>query len=142
MATLQAMFCRRSARRYTGEPVSEESLDEILWAGRHAPMGQDKRPCEFYVVRDRGTLEALSKAKRLGTGMLSGCDIAIAVLVDSEKADAWVEDCSIAMVYMSLMATDRGWGDCWYQMRLRTDLLGRDAEGNVRGILNVIDDTT
>jgi nitroreductase len=117
--------------------VSDERLDAILQAGLLAPTSQNKRPCELYVVRDKEVLTRLSKAKKVGASMLSGCDVAIAVLADSKKADVWVEDCAIAMSYMSLMATDQGVGSCWCQMRLRSTLLGKDAEDNVRGALQV-----
>lgn len=61
----------------------------------------------------------------------------IAVFADSDKSDVWVEDCSIAMSYMNLMAAEQGLGSCWCQMHRRTTLTGRDAEENVRKALDV-----
>ena len=69
--------------------------------------------------------------------MLAQCSSAIAVFGDSEKADTWVEDCSIAMSFMMLMAEEKGVGNCWVQIHFRTDASGKAAEENVRDILAV-----
>ena len=63
--------------------------------------------------------------------------VAIAVFADSDLSDAWIEDSSIALAYMDLMAADQGVGSCWVQMRMRKDEAGGDAEQNVRDILDV-----
>ena len=137
METMQTMINRRSIRKYKDEPIPKEKLDKILRAGLLAPTSQNKKPCEFYIIKDRDTLEKLSKAKKFAAGMLAGCDCAIAVFADSKKADVWIEDCSIALAYMNLMATDLGIGSCWCQMRLRSSVLGKDAEENVKKIMHI-----
>ncbi len=134
---INTILNRRSTRKYTGEPVSEEALEKILQAGLLAPTSQNRKPCEFYVVKNRETLKQLSKAKKMGAGMLSDADTAIAVFGDSRKADTWIEDCSIAQSFMMLEATELGIGNCWVQMHLRSSLLGRDAEENVKNILGI-----
>ena len=137
MELLDVMLQRRSVRKYTKEPVSEEKLEKILQAGLLAPTSRNIKPCEFYVIRDNAVLKELSKSKKMGAGMLAECDMAIAVFGDSNKADTWIEDCSIAMSYMNLMATEQGIGSCWCQMHLRSSLSGKDAEVNVKKILSV-----
>ena len=72
--------------------------------------------------------------------MLDSCTAAIAVFADSAKADTWVEDCSIAMSYMNLAAAEAGVGCCWCQIHLRSSLLGKDAEANVRKVLGITDE--
>lgn len=137
MDLLDIMLTRRSVRKYTAEPVSEDKLEKILQAGLLAPTNQNRKPCEFYVIRDKAVLKQLSKAKEMGAGMLSECNAAIAVFGDSNKADTWIEDCSIAMSYMTLMAVEQGVGCCWCQMHLRSSQLGTDAEVDVRKVLSV-----
>lgn len=137
MELLDTILQRRSVRRYTGEPIPDEKLEKILQAGLLAPTSQNRKPCEFYVVKKKSVLTELSKAKKLGAGFLADCDVAIAVFGDSKKADTWIEDCSIAMSYMNLMASEQGIGSCWCQMHLRSSLLGKDAEKNVKEILSV-----
>lgn len=135
MELMDILLSRRSIRKYTGEDVPEETLREILQAGLLAPTSRNLKPWEFYAVRDRETLRRLSRAKSAGGGMLAECSAAIAVFGDGEKADTWIEDCSIAMSFMMLMAEAKGVGSCWVQILFRTDASGKAAEENVREIL-------
>ena len=141
MDTMQTILNRRSTRKYTDDPIPQETVNAILQAGLLAPTSQNRKPCEFYVIKDKDTLSKLSKAKKLGAGMIAECDTAIAVFASSQKADTWIEDCSIAMSFMSLMATDLGIGNCWCQMHLRSSLSGKNAEECVREILQITDDS-
>ena len=137
MELMDVILKRRSIRKYTGEEIPEETLRQILQAGLLAPTSRNLKPWEFYVVRDKDTLRKLSAAKSGGGGMLAQCSAAIAVFSDSEKADTWVEDSSIAMAFMMLMAEEKGIGSCWVQIHFRTDASGKAAEENVREILAV-----
>ena len=128
---------RRSVRQYTGETIPEETLREILRAGLLAPTSRNLKPCIFTVVRDRETLEKLSRAKAAGGAFLRDADAAIVVSADAEKSDTWIEDCSIALTCMHLAAAEAGIGSCWIQIHLRKDGDGGDAEENVRGIVGL-----
>lgn len=129
---------RRSVRLYSGSPVPEEDLDRILEAGLLAPSSRNIRPVELIAVRDRVTLEALSRCKTAGGAMLAGASCAVVVLGDTLRSDVWIEDASIAMTYMQLQAVDLGIGSCWVQCRLRS---GGDitCEENVRKLLQIPD---
>lgn len=137
MALRQTIVHRRSVRTFTPEPIPDHKLEAIIEAGLLAPTSQNRKPCEFYVIRNKGVLQALSKAKQAGGGFLADCDAAIAVLGNGKRADTWVEDCSIAMSYMNLMAAEQGIGSCWCQIHLRSSESGVDAEETVRAILSV-----
>ena len=137
MELMNILLSRRSIRRYTDRDIPKETLRLILQAGLLAPTSRNLKPWEFYVIRDKETLRQLSGAKNAGGGMLAECNAAIAVFGDGEKADTWVEDCSIAMAFMMLMAEEQGVGSCWVQIHLRTDASGKAAEENVRKILAV-----
>jgi len=137
MGLMDTILTRRSVRKYTDQDISEETLQQILLAGLLAPTSRNLKPWEFYAVRDRAALRKLSAAKSAGGGMLAGCSAAIAVFGDGSKADTWVEDCSIAMSFMMLMAEEQGVGCCWVQIHFRTDAAGTGAEENVREILSV-----
>ena len=130
---------RRSIRKYTGDLLPEDKLERILQAGLLAPTSMDRRPCEFYVIKDRETLAALSLAKKAGAGMLADAAAAIVAAADSDKANTWIEDSSIALSYMNLMAVDQGLGSCWVQIHMRNSSDGQDAEVNVRRILSLPD---
>ena len=136
MELFDAIIKRRSIRKYTGETIPEEKLEKIVQAGLFAPTSRNIKPCELYVVRDKKVLKLLSNAKSAGGAFVSDADAAIVVLADESKADTWVEDSSIALAYMNLMAVDQGIGACWVQMHMRKDADGADAEANVREILS------
>ena len=137
MELIEVMRRRRSIRKYTGEAVPEEILQKVLQAGLLAPTSRGKRPWEFYVVKEKETLEKLSRAKWHGSALIAGCDTAIVVFADSDLSDAWVEDSSIALAYMDLMASSQGLGSCWVQMHMRKDENGSDSEEIVRQIMDV-----
>ncbi len=137
MELLDAMKKRRSVRSYSEERIPDDVLKTILEAGLYAPTSQNRKPCEFYVVRDRETLQKLAAVKKAGAGMLAVCDTAVAVFADSELADTWIEDASVALTYMHLMAAGLNVGSCWCQLHLRADAEGADAEEAARRILSV-----
>jgi nitroreductase len=110
---------RKSTRTYSGEPIPEERIEQLLAAAHQAPSSRNLHPVDYIVVRDHALLRQLSRVKTAGSGMLKNADVGIVVLGDREKSDAWIEDCSIAMIYMQLMATELGIGNCWVQCRGR-----------------------
>ncbi|MBR2951108.1 MAG: nitroreductase family protein [Lachnospiraceae bacterium] len=139
MELLETILKRRSVRRYTEEEIPEEKLEKILLAGLMAPTSRNLKPCTFYLIKKREILVQLSKVKKMGGGMLADSNAAIVVCADSEKADTWIEDSSIALGYMHLMAAEQEVGSCWCQIHLRTAEDGAEAEERVRKILNVSD---
>lgn len=139
MNLLEVMLKRRSIRKYTGEKISEDKIEKILQAGLMSFSGRNLDPWEFIVVKDREILKLLSKTKKAGSAMLSDADCAIVVVGDMNKTDVWTEDCSIAMTYMHMMATDQGVGSCWIQCRLRESVDGQNSEEYVRSVLNIPD---
>lgn len=48
----QALLERRSIRKYTGEPVSDDHLRRILDVGRWAPSGLNNQPWRFLVLQE------------------------------------------------------------------------------------------
>lgn len=128
MELMDTILNRRSVRKYNGTDISENVLHDILEAGLLAPSSRNKRPVEFVVVKDKSILKSLSKAKASGSSMLADTSCAIVVICDSEKSDVWVEDCSIAMTYMMLRATERGVANCWVQCRQRKTENGTSSE--------------
>lgn len=137
MALSDTILARRSVRKYKNEAIPQDKLNLILQAALLAPTSKNRKPCEFIAVRNKELLEKLSRAKSGGSEMIAGCDTAIVVIADSEKADTWIEDSSIALSYMDLMAAEQGIGSCWCQIHLRFCADGRDAESVVRGILSL-----
>ena len=137
MELLELMLKRRSVRKYTGEAIPQDKLEKVIQAGLAAPTSRNQKPWEFYVVRDKEMLKKLANAKAAGGAFLEEADAAIVVAADSQKADTWIEDESIAMSFMHLMAAEQGLGSCWIQIHLRKTAEGASAEDNVRMILEM-----
>lgn len=132
------MLKRRSTRKFNQEPITKEELDKILASALLAPTSMNRKPCNFMVVERKETLEELSKAKDHGADLISGADKAIVVVADTFLADTWIEDSSIALTYMHLMAAELDIGSCWVQIHLRSRD-GVDSEEIVREILKIDD---
>lgn len=138
MELIDVMLKRRSTRKFNDEPVTKEELDKILQAALLAPTSMNRKPCNFMVVERKGTLKDLANSKDHGAGLIDGADKAIVVVADTMVADTWIEDSSIALTYMHLMATELGLGSCWVQIHLRSKN-GKDSEEIVRDILKIDD---
>lgn len=134
MPLIETILKRRSVRTYTDEEISPEKLDKIVEAGLLAPTSRNRKPCEFYVVKDKEILKKLSRSKAAGSAMLENANAAIVVFADSEKADTWIEDSSIALAYMDLMANELNVGSCWCQSHLRFDANDEKSEDVIRQI--------
>ena len=64
MDAMEAIMTRRSTRKFTAEPVSEENLNAIIEAGRAAPCGGNNQSCHFIVITDKKVLDELSLMAR------------------------------------------------------------------------------
>ena len=128
MELMDMLLHRRSIRKYTDEAIPEEKLEKIIQAGLLSFAGKGLNPWEMIVVRDKDMLKKMSGCRTGCGSMLDGADAAIVVLGDEDKSDTIVEDCSIVMAYMHLMADTLGVGSCWLQGRLRTAVDGTSSE--------------
>ena len=137
MELLDIMLKRRSIRKYTHENIPSEKLDKILQAGLLAPTSRNRKPCEFIVVKNKKVLKKLSQSKSAGSAMIEDADCAIVTIADSDKADTWIEDSSIAMAYMDLMATSENIASCWVQSHLRSTSDDIDSEEYIKELFNL-----
>lgn len=58
---MDAIFKRVSVRSYRDQPVEDEKIEKILRAAMAAPSAGNQQPWEYYVVKDRDTIEKLAK---------------------------------------------------------------------------------
>jgi len=129
------MRTRRSVRKYKADAVSEEDITKILQAGMLSASGRAIRPWEMIVVNDKEVLQKMAGCREGSVKMLKEASHAIVVVANGDATDVWVEDCSIVMSNMHLMAHALGLGSCWIQGRLRKAEDGRDTEEYIREIL-------
>lgn len=135
MNLLEALQNRHSVRKYTGEPIPEETLTTVLQAGLLSASSRSIRPWEMIVVKDKAVLARMSDCRVGSAKMLAGAEAAIVVVADAKASDVWIEDCSIVMSNMHLMADSLGLGSCWIQGRLRETPTGKTTEDYLREIL-------
>ena len=110
---------RRSIRKFKDQPVEEEKIDSLVEAALRSPSSMSRNPWEFIVVDDRDYLVKLSQSKPHGSTFLKEAPLGIVVCGDPAKCDVWVEDCSIASIFIHLAAESLGLGSCWIQIRER-----------------------
>ena len=114
MDALQAILTRRSIRRYTSEPVSDETVTELLKAAMSAPTAAGE-VWDFVVVRDRNVLAGVSKYHPHAE-MLKSANVAILVCGNPniEKLPGrWVLDCAAATENILIAANALGLGAVW-----------------------------
>jgi nitroreductase len=128
---------RLSARKFTDRLLSPEQVEAILKAGLMAPASKRKNPWHFIVVEDKEMLGRLAACKSNGASFLEGCALAVVVLASVMESDVWIEDTSVASIYMQLQAEDLGLGSCWCQIRNRVTAEETDSNEYVRRILNI-----
>ena len=128
---------RRSTRKFTEEPLAPEQVEAILKAGLMAPSSKRSNPWQFIVVEDKEMLQKLAHCKNGGSAFLEGCSLAVVVCADVMASDVWVEDASVASIYMQLQAEDLGLGSCWCQIRNRVTEDERDSNDYVRFLLQI-----
>ena len=128
---------RRSIRRFLDRPVEAEKTDLLIAAALRSPSSRGFNPWEFVVVTRRALLERLSQAKAHGSSFLRNAPLGIVVCADPEKCDVWVEDASIASIFIHLAAQALGLGSCWIQIRERMHDETKSAEAYVAEVLNI-----
>lgn len=133
---LQAMKDRRSIRNYTGEAIPKEDLDLIVEAGLTSASGHADYPWDIIVVQDLDIVHKLVDARAGAANMLKTAGAAFVVTAD-EQFSTWVEDCSIVLTNMHLLADAMGYGSCWIQIRMRPAADGGNAEDFVRSVVTV-----
>ena len=128
---------RRSVRKFLPDPVAPEMVAQLIEAALRAPSSRGFNPWEFIVVTNAEVLEKLSRAKPHGAAFLKNAPLGIVVCADPEKSDVWVEDASIAAIYLHLAAAALGLGSCWIQMRKRMHDENKSAEAYIADLLGV-----
>lgn len=129
-----AIYARHSTRSYTGGPVSDGDLNEIVKAATFAPSAMNEQACHFTLVSRKTLLRKISAdAKSYALqefGRQSHIDhvrqmltdaqfdifygAPVLVVISAPETSRWVvEDCALAAENLMLAAAARGLGTCW-----------------------------
>lgn len=134
MAVLEIIRNRCSVRQFKPEIIPDDILQKILEAARWAPSPFNTQPWEFIIIKNKETLEAISKYARY-SGYLVDVPMAIAVVVPPVNIKfSWVEGigetrfaAAMAVQNMMLAAWELGMGTCWVSIE-------RDEVGKILGV--------
>jgi len=137
MDIFELIKTRRSIRKFTGEPVSDETIDKIIETGAWAPSGLNNQPWKFAVIRDNELKTKISTLTHYYRTVLNA-NILIAVLLDNSLTYDRTKDCQAigACIQNMLLAIHSiGLGAVWLGEILKNkdkvlELLGspRDLE--------------
>ncbi len=133
MDLLEAIRKRRSVREYTGEPVDDAVLRELIEAAVLAPSAINQQPWTFVVIKDADRLAQISRKAKSHLlkaslsepahpfrEMLNDPDFdifyhapALVVIAAADPTDWAVEDCALAAENLMLAAYAMDLGTCW-----------------------------
>jgi nitroreductase len=122
-----AIYARRSIRRYEERAVEKEKLVKLLEAGMAAPSACNMQVWEFVVVTDKDTLTELNK-----TAQIYNAPAVMVICSNTKnlpwKSEDWKMECGAAVENMMLAAVAQGLGSVW---------IGMFNEEAVRKLLNI-----
>jgi nitroreductase len=113
MDTLQAIFARRSIRKYKDAPIPDEHLNQILEAARQAPSAGNRQPWHFIVVRDPEQRRRVANACNSQMWMADAACIIVALGLPQVSPKWYPVDVAIAVENLVLAARSLGYGTCW-----------------------------
>lgn len=128
---------RRSIRKFTEQPVTAEQMDLLQEAALLSPTSKSANAWEFVFVDNRELIQLLAKAKPYGSKLLETAPLAIVVMADPSKTEAWIEDCSVATTFLMLAAQSMGLGNCWVQIHDRKHDETTMSESYVQQVLAI-----
>lgn len=128
---------RRSMRKFTDEELIQEEVVTLMKAALMAPTSKRSNAWQFIVVDDKEILKELSHCKEQSSQFIADAALAVVVVADPLASDVWIEDASIASIYLQLQAEDLGLGSCWVQVRERYTASGMSSDEFVHGVLDL-----
>lgn len=115
MEAMDALYSRRSIRKYREETVPEESLREVLEAAMSAPSAGNQQPWHFIVINERKLLDRIPEFHPHSL-MCREASLAILVCGDpslEKHVGYWVQDCAAATENLLLAVHAAGLGGVW-----------------------------
>jgi len=128
---------RRTIRKFINKQIEPEKIDLLIEAALRSPSSFGTQPWEFILIKSRDLIKKLSETKKTGSSALQSATLAIAICADPKKTDIWIEDSSIAAIFIQLAAESLKLGSCWVQIRNRMHDETEKAREYVARILKI-----
>ena len=116
---MDAIFARRSIRKFTDESLTDSQIQQLLRAGMAAACAKNSQNRLFFVSEGRGSLPTLIQVHPNAFALKTAA-AAITVCADLRQAAQidplnpwWVQDCAAAMENILVEAADMGLGGLW-----------------------------
>lgn len=112
---MNAIFKRRSIRKYKDQPVEKEKIEKLLRAAMQAPSAGNQQPWEFIVIQDKEKLKKLSLMSPY-SNLIGAAPVAFVLLANEEKMkfpENWQQDMGAATENILLEAVDLELGTVW-----------------------------
>ncbi len=132
MDAMHAIYCRRSIRKYTSQPVPETLVTELLKAAMAAPSAGNQQPWQFVIISDQALLEKIPTV-HAHAQMCKDAALAIVLCLDRslERHEGMgVQDLSAATENLLIAACAQGLGGVWLGVYPR--------EERVRGLRDLL----
>jgi nitroreductase len=111
MDTFQCIRTRRTTRAFLPTEVPQQTIRNILEAGRLTPSARNLQPWHFIAIEDKSMLKQLGALCTTGR-FIEQASCAVAVVTD--PANNWHEiDGARAVQNMELAGWNEGVGTCW-----------------------------
>lgn len=120
---MEALFRRRSIRKYTDHPVDDHQIKNLLKAAMSAPSAGNQQPWHFIVIRDKTVLDRIPDIHPYSK-MVPQAQAVILICGDptlEKHKDYWVQDCSAATENVLIQAVDEKLGGVWLGVYPRED---------------------
>ncbi len=128
---------RRSIRKYTEQKVEQDKVEILKEALLRSPSSKNRNPWEFIFVDEPEKIYALKQCKPHGATPLETAPLAVVICADETVSDMWIEDCSVASVFLQLVSQSLGLGSCWIQVRSRMYSEDVSAETYIQKLFNI-----
>lgn len=115
MDALECIKTRRSVRRYTDQPIDEQTFHQILEAAISGPSSKNGQPWKFKVVTKKSQIELIADLSVYGLWMKQAARLVMVFLDHNNSFDYLkdVQSCGAVMQNMMLAANALDIGSCW-----------------------------
>ena len=116
MNSIEAIYARRSVRKYQDKPVEKEKIETLLKCAMAAPTAVNTQPWHFYVTQDADDMQKLIDIMPAGK-YNAPCAITVCGNLDNEKGEVvekyWVQDSTAALENILNASPELGLGTVW-----------------------------
>jgi nitroreductase len=112
---MEAIFKRKSVRKYQDKPVEKEKIDKLLKAIMQAPSAVNQQPWEVIVIENKDTLKKLSQMSPYSK-MIEGSAVTFVLVANKDNLKvptAWQQDMGAATENLLLEAVELDLGAVW-----------------------------